>query len=198
VSSRGGYPAALTATSAARSGLLLAGLAGAVGLRAAAGGDRVAASTPAALLFVGALLALAGAAGWRPGTLRARHVAAGVLGAAVLVGAWWLGAGARLHPTVGVATLAWWSPVVVAVAVAEEALLRGALFTALQEWRGPQVALAVTSVAFAVMHIPLYGVGAVPLDLAVGLWLGGLRLVTGTWTAPAVAHALADLAGGWL
>lgn len=126
------------------------------------------------------------------------HVTVGVLGAAVLVAAWWLGSGVRLHPMAGVAALAWWSPVVVAVAVAEEALLRGALFGALLEWRGPRLALAVTSVAFAVMHIPMYGIGAVPLDLAVGLWLGGLRLLTGTWTAPAFAHALADLAGGWL
>ncbi len=158
----------------------------------------MASSTPAALLFVTALLALAGAAGWRPGRVRLRHVAAGLLGGAALVGAWWLGTGVQLQPVADVAALAWWSPVVVAVAVAEEALLRGALFGALQEWRGPRAALAVTSVAFAVMHIPLYGVGAVPLDLAVGLWLGGLRLLTGSWTAPAVAHALADLAGGWL
>jgi membrane protease YdiL (CAAX protease family) len=197
VSSRG-YRLALSATAAARSWLLLAGLAGAVGLRVAVGGDRVAASVPAALLFVAALLALVGAAGWRPGRLRMWHVTVGVLGAAVLVAAWWLGSGVRLHPMAGVAALAWWSPVVVAVAVAEEALLRGALFGALLEWRGPRLALAVTSVAFAVMHIPMYGIGAVPLDLAVGLWLGGLRLLTGTWTAPAFAHALADLAGGWL
>jgi membrane protease YdiL (CAAX protease family) len=197
VSSRG-YRVALTANAAARSGLLLAGLAGAVGLRVAVGSDRVAASIPAALVFVGALLALTLAAGWRPGRLRMRHVTIGVFGAAVLVAAWWLGSGIRLHPMAGVAALAWWSPVVVAVAVAEEALLRGALFGALLESRGPWLALAVTSVAFALMHIPLYGIGAVPLDLAVGLWLGGLRLLTGTWTAPAVAHALADLAGGWL
>ena len=197
MSSRG-HLLALTATAAARSGLLLVGLAGAVGVRAAAGGDRVASSVPAALLFAAAFLALSGAAGWRPGRLRVRHVTIGVFGAAVLVAAWWLGSGVRLHPMAGIAALAWWSPVVVAVAVAEEALLRGALFGALLEWRGPPTALAVTSVVFAVMHIPLYGIGALPLDLAVGVWLGGLRLLTGTWTAPAVAHALADLAGGWL
>jgi hypothetical protein len=46
--------------------------------------------------------------------------------------------------------------------------------------------------------VPLYGWGAVPLDLAVGVWLGGLRLVTGGWAAPAVAHTFADLAAGWL
>jgi len=48
------------------------------------------------------------------------------------------------------------------------------------------------------VHVPLYGVGALPLDAAVGLLLGGLRLLTGGWVAPAAAHALADVAGGWL
>jgi hypothetical protein len=48
------------------------------------------------------------------------------------------------------------------------------------------------------MHVPLYGVGALPLDLAVGLLLGGLRIVSGSVLAPAIAHVLADIAGGWL
>jgi hypothetical protein len=37
-----------------------------------------------------------------------------------------------------------------------------------------------------------------PLDLAVGLLLGGLRIVSGGVLAPAVAHVVADLVGGWL
>jgi hypothetical protein len=37
-----------------------------------------------------------------------------------------------------------------------------------------------------------------PLDLAVGVCLGALRLYAGSATAPAVAHTLADLAGWWL
>jgi hypothetical protein len=44
----------------------------------------------------------------------------------------------------------------------------------------------------------MYGWTAVPLDLAVGVWLGGLRLATGGVAAPATAHALADLAYWWL
>jgi hypothetical protein len=38
----------------------------------------------------------------------------------------------------------------------------------------------------------------VPLDIAVGVWLGTLRAISGTVTAPALAHSLADLAGWWL
>jgi membrane protease YdiL (CAAX protease family) len=53
-------------------------------------------------------------------------------------------------------------------------------------------------VLFALIHLPLYGVGALPLDLAVGLLLGGLRIISGGVLAPAIAHVIADLAGGWL
>jgi membrane protease YdiL (CAAX protease family) len=56
----------------------------------------------------------------------------------------------------------------------------------------------MTSLAFALMHVPIYGWGVVPLDLAVGLALGGLRLATGTVLAPIAAHAVADLATWWL
>jgi hypothetical protein len=44
----------------------------------------------------------------------------------------------------------------------------------------------------------VYGWAVVPLDIAVGVWLGTLRAVTGTVAAPAIAHSLADLAGWWL
>jgi membrane protease YdiL (CAAX protease family) len=53
-------------------------------------------------------------------------------------------------------------------------------------------------VVFALMHVPLYGWHVVPLDLAVGLALGGLRVATRGVAAPAVAHAVADLATWWL
>ena len=59
-------------------------------------------------------------------------------------------------------------------------------------------AVLVTSVVFALMHVPLYGWHVVPLDLGVGLWLAGLRLATGGIAAPAVAHTIADLATWWL
>jgi membrane protease YdiL (CAAX protease family) len=91
-----------------------------------------------------------------------------------------------------------WAVVVSYVAVAEELLLRGALFERALERCGSVAAVAVTSVAFALLHVPVYGWHVLPLDLAVGVCLGGLRLLAGSVTAPAIAHTLADLAGWWL
>jgi hypothetical protein len=56
----------------------------------------------------------------------------------------------------------------------------------------------VSAIAFAGLHVPLYGWHVVPLDLAVGMLLATLRILTGNWCAPAVAHVLADAAGWWL
>jgi membrane protease YdiL (CAAX protease family) len=72
------------------------------------------------------------------------------------------------------------------------------VFTLLARRLGPVTAVLLTSMMFAGMHVPLYGVAALPLDFAVGMWLGGLRLLSGGVTASATAHALADLASGWL
>lgn len=184
-----------------RPALLTGAIAAACALRVAVGGAVPAASYPAALVFSGALLALSVGAGWRLTADRRWPwaIAAGIAGAALLVAAWatsaphlLLGAGEHLGP------LLLWTPLVALVAVAEEIALRGVLFGALLEAAGAPMAVAVTSIVFALMHVPLYGWGAVPLDLVVGLLLGGLRLLSGGVTAPAVAHVLADLAGGWL
>lgn len=186
---------------AARAALLLAGGAAAVALRSAVGGPAPASSTPAAIVFAIALLALAGAAGWRVrrNARRRRAVAAGVAGGALLT-ALWLTAGAHpaLAPGAHLEALLLWTPLVASVAVAEEIAIRGALFGALEEIGGGGVAVLVTTVVFALAHVGLYGWAALPLDAAVGLLLGGLRMLTGGVTAPAIAHVLADLAGGWL
>ena len=84
------------------------------------------------------------------------------------------------------------------VASAEEALLRGRLFDGVERSGGMAAAIVVTSAAFALMHVPLYGWQVVPLDLAVGVVLGGLRLSTRGVIAPAAAHTVADLATWWL
>jgi membrane protease YdiL (CAAX protease family) len=91
-----------------------------------------------------------------------------------------------------------WAAITIVVATAEEVLLRGILLDRLRRIGGPTLALLVTSAVFALLHVPLYGWHVVPLDLAVGLLLGGLRLVTGRVAAPAAAHAVADLATWWL
>jgi membrane protease YdiL (CAAX protease family) len=91
-----------------------------------------------------------------------------------------------------------WALVTIVVAVAEEAVLRGLLFARIDRAAGTLTALLVTTVAFALMHVPLYGWHVVPLDLGVGLALGGLRIATRGLAAPAMAHAVADLATWWL
>ena len=91
-----------------------------------------------------------------------------------------------------------WALATCLVALGEEALLRGALLDAFEARLGLPWAVVLTSAAFALMHVPLYGWQVVPLDLGAGLWFAGLRLVTGGTAAPVVAHALADLATYWL
>lgn len=91
-----------------------------------------------------------------------------------------------------------WALITILVASAEEALLRGRLFDSIARVGGVVPAVAVTTVAFALMHVPVYGWHVVPLDLAVGLGLGGLRIATRGIAAPAAAHAAADLATWWL
>ena len=123
----------------------------------------------------------------------------GLAGGVTLVALWMLShASFGIHLAPFNAGLALWTPVVALVAVAEEIALRGVLFDMLRAWRGDGVALAGTTLLFAVMHVPLYGIGSLPLDLAVGLLLGSLRLVSRGVLAPAIAHGVADLAGGWL
>jgi membrane protease YdiL (CAAX protease family) len=185
---------------AAPPALLCAGLAAAVALRVGVAGGEGPRSLAAGTLFGVALLGLALAAGWRPGRASLRGALVGLGGAAVLLAvpllihlrALPLQAGS---PAAGFAP---WAAVVTLVACAEEALLRGALMDALLRRVRPEAAVAVAAVAFAALHVPLYGWVALPLDLAVGVWLGGLRLQTRGAGAPAIAHALADLASWWL
>ena len=91
-----------------------------------------------------------------------------------------------------------WAVVVTVVATAEEVFLRGALYDAVAGWSGEIAAVLVAAVAFAALHVPLYGWGSVPIDLAAGIWLGALRAATGSVVAPAAAHTVADWVGWWL
>ena len=181
----------------ARSVLLLGGLAAAMTVRVAAGLG----TTGAGALFAVLLLGTAAAAGWRPALPRPGDVAAGVAGAAVLCAApvlLRLGGRTLVLGPAPIGLLPTWAAATVLIAVAEEALLRGVLMDAVTSWAGELAAVAVAAAAFAFLHVPLYGWQAVPLDLAVGVWLGGLRLATGGIAAPATAHAVADLVAWWL
>lgn len=178
----------------------LAGLAAAVALRVELAGSAGARSELAAVWFAAALgfVALVTQQSNVPSARISRGLLAGLAGAAVLC----IPAAIR-HVSLGGVVAATdgyprWAAFVVVVAVAEEALLRGSLFRAIEQRAGVAVAIGVTSLAFGLLHAPVYGWGVVPLDVAVGVWLGTLRAVTGTVAAPAVAHAVADLAGWWL
>jgi membrane protease YdiL (CAAX protease family) len=180
--------------------LLGVGLAAAVSLRVGVAGVEGPRSVGAGVLFGVALLAVALAAGWRPGRVSLRSLAIGAGGgAALLVVPLALHLGAppvRAGSPAGDFVV--WALVVSLVAGAEEALLRGALMDELLHRVRPEAAVLVAAVAFAALHVPLYGWVALPLDLAVGVWLGGLRLRSGGAGAPAVAHTVADLASWWL
>jgi membrane protease YdiL (CAAX protease family) len=192
-------PAVDTARSGRRAAWLLAGLAAATFARAAANGQPTTTALAAGSGFGVALLVAAILAGWRPAWPRGRSLVIGAVGGVVL-----LALPLLLHPGAASAIgmrpgpLAAWAVVTILVATAEEVLLRGALFDAIGQPYGLLGAVVVSSLAFALMHVPLYGWTVVPLDIAAGVWLCGLRLASGGVAAPAVAHALADLATWWL
>jgi membrane protease YdiL (CAAX protease family) len=180
--------------------LLLLGLASSVGLRVAVGEPDVAGSQAGGVVFVAALALLLRAVAWKPGRVEPRSIFIGVAGAGVLVAgpAWIQVSSGWVQPVAPLSSYPGWAVLIVLIAGTEEMVLRGALFDACTQVAGPSGAVAVTAVAFALIHVPLYGAVALPLDLAVGMWLGGLRLLTGGVAAPATAHILADLCSWWL
>lgn len=112
---------------------------------------------------------------------------------------------ALLLGLVGLGTVAWmsgtpvpipwspWAPVLgVCAAVAEEALFRRLAYGRLLRF-GVPVAIVGSAVAFALLHVPLYGVAVMPIDLGAGLLLSWQRWASGTWTVPAATHAVANL-----
>ncbi|HWF58542.1 MAG TPA: CPBP family intramembrane glutamic endopeptidase [Candidatus Dormibacteraeota bacterium] len=182
-----------------RAPALVAAVSAAAAFRAVAGGPSPAASAPAAVLFTVLLTAAAVWGGTRLGVPSWRGVALGAAGGAALVAVSWLGAPALVAgPRAATSTLLWWAPLVTMVAAAEELVLRGVLFEALGTRFGDVVAVVATALLFGVIHLPLYGAAALPLDLCAGVLLGCLRVASGGVTAPLLAHVLADLSTGWL
>ena len=182
---------------ALRIGILLSAFAVAVALRVAVGGVGVAQSASAGWVFAGCLLLLSFATGTTLGVTR-RALPIGLVGAAVICAPVLLPqllSGRPLHSAAGFSS---WAVVVVVVATAEELFLRGALYDAVNDLAGTPAAVAVGAICFAALHVPLYGWHVLPLDLAVGVVLGGLRQLSGTPAAPAVAHVSADMAGWFL
>ncbi len=191
-----------------RLGALLAGFAAALAVRVGVGGVGVAQSASAGLVFALTLAALSladrrWAGSWTRAASRTGPgrgaVPAGLVGSALICGP---AAVSHLtsgtvggHPLTGFPQ---WVAVVAVVACAEELFLRGTLFGAAEDLAGAGPAVGLCAVVFALLHVPLYGWHVLPLDTAVGVVLGGLRVWSRTWVAPAVAHVTADVAGWFL
>jgi membrane protease YdiL (CAAX protease family) len=196
-------PSRLIAQPRVRAALLVGVLAALFGARWAATVGALADGLTVGAAFGVTLVGSSVVAGWGPRPLpRWRLVAGAAIGlagglalVALAMASRWPGPWLPFDPA---GSFLPWATVTVLVATGEELILRGALFDAFDEASGTVTALLVTSAAFAILHVPLYGWHVLPLDFGVGLFLGGLRLLTGGTFAPAVAHAVADLATWWI
>jgi membrane protease YdiL (CAAX protease family) len=82
-------------------------------------------------------------------------------------------------------------PLSLFAAVAEEALFRRVAYARLARF-GALVAVAGSAILFAMVHLPAYGVAALPVDLGAGVLFGWQRWASGTWLVPAGTHAFAN------
>jgi membrane protease YdiL (CAAX protease family) len=151
----------------------------------------IAGAGPAPVLVTLFLVLLTVSVGW-PGTGPAHRGARTVPVLALGIGAFAVGrllaAGSPSPVTatafiLGLNTLA---------AVAEEAFFRRLVYGALLTG-GPVLAVGGSAILFAAVHVTVYGLWVLPLDLAAGLLLGWQRHVTGSWIVPAATHSAANL-----
>jgi membrane protease YdiL (CAAX protease family) len=84
-------------------------------------------------------------------------------------------------------------PLTILAAVAEEAFFRRLVYGTLLDEGGAVFAVAASTVLFALVHISIYGLWVLPLDLAAGAVLGWQRWASGSWKIPAVTHVIANL-----
>ena len=82
-------------------------------------------------------------------------------------------------------------PLSLLAAVAEEALFRRLAYARLERF-GAVVAVVGSAVLFGLVHVPAYGLSALPVDVGAGLLFGWQRWASGTWTVPAATHAVAN------
>ena len=105
---------------------------------------------------------------------------------------------AASYLTIGLASIAVplpWSaaalPLSLLAAVAEEALFRRLAYARLERF-GAAVAVLSSALLFGLVHVPAYGLAALPVDVGAGLLFGWQRWASGTWTVPAATHAFAN------
>lgn len=146
----------------------------------------------ARLVWLFVLLGLVGAlwptgrAPAQPAPARVAVMALALGSAAFVVGRFATGGFAAAHP--------WFVRALVLnslAAVAEEAFFRRLVYDLLAP-RGEGVAIAGSAVLFAIVHVTVWGVWVLPLDLAAGLLLSWQRSVSGSWSVPAATHVLAN------
>jgi membrane protease YdiL (CAAX protease family) len=77
-------------------------------------------------------------------------------------------------------------------ALAEEAFFRKFLYGSLLPF-GAAGAIVLSSLVFALVHVPLYGGAVFWVDLGSGLLLGWQRWASGSWAVPAATHATANI-----
>jgi membrane protease YdiL (CAAX protease family) len=82
-------------------------------------------------------------------------------------------------------------PLSLLAAVAEEALFRRLAFARLERF-GAVVAVAGSALLFGLVHVPAYGLAALPVDVGAGLLFGWQRWASGRWTVAAATHAFAN------
>ena len=82
-------------------------------------------------------------------------------------------------------------PLSLLAAVAEEALFRRVAYARLERF-GVVVAIAGSALLFGLVHVPAYGLAAMPVDVGAGLLFGWQRWASGTWRVPAATHAFAN------
>ena len=77
-------------------------------------------------------------------------------------------------------------------AIAEEAFFRRFVYRLLEP-ANAAVAVLGSAMLFAIVHVTVYGLWVLPIDLAAGLILSWQRWASGTWRVPAVTHVLANV-----
>ena len=77
-------------------------------------------------------------------------------------------------------------------AVAEEAFFRRFVYGLLAR-TSVAMAVAGSTVLFAVVHVTVYGMWVLPIDLAAGLVLSWQRWASGSWRLPAITHLIANV-----
>ncbi len=82
-------------------------------------------------------------------------------------------------------------PLSLLASVAEEALFRRVAYARLERF-GAFAAIVGSALLFGLVHVPAYGLAAVPVDVGAGLVFGWQRWASGTWTVPAATHAFAN------